>query len=195
MDSESNTVADPPRTWWKTVILILLVPIVMPITFLVVGVPLFIIAAISVPVSAVKSRLELRRERRFQDSLAERNRCLPWESMLDTFASIGGSLIVEWRHKRPVRLWWTTDDVVALAPCELPEFFELDFLGLEPVHPFIDWCHATYTDDETGTATLCIPPCNWSPGTKWSIELQQQFPKLSAVNVVSKYDPPAQSAT
>ena len=194
MDSDSSGEYAEPRTWWQRVILILLTPIVMPVTFLVVGVPLLFAAAISIPVSAVTSRLELRRERRYRESLAERNRCLTWKDFLNIIASSSGSLIIEWRHKRPVRLWWTPDNILVLAPCAPPDFEKLDFLGLEPPHQFIEWCDTAYTNDTDGTAMLCVPPYDWSPGRNWPTEFQAQHPNLTVVNVVPKYTPPAQSA-
>ena len=193
MDSDSSGEHAEPRTWWQRVVLILLTPIVMPVTLLVVGVPLLFAAAISIPVSAVTSRLELRRERRYQKSLAERNRCLTWDDCMSNIASSSGSLIIEWRHKRPVRLWWTPDDILALAPCDPPEFETLDFLGLAPPHRFIEWCDAEYTNDADGNAMLCVPPYDWSPGRNWPTQLQTQYPHLTVVNVVPKYTPPAQS--
>lgn len=182
--TEPESEPSKPGSWFRKTILILVAPIAFAATLLFVGLPMLILAAVLAPFSAVMSRVELRRERNFQASLAAVNRCMDWSTVLDQLEIRGGTLIIEWRHKLPVRLWWTQDDVRALAPCKPPEFDKLDFLGLEPTHPFISWIHGVYTNDLSGIASICIPPYAWSPGTAWASELKRKFPRLITIDIV-----------
>jgi len=188
--TDFETESAKPRSWFQKIILILVAPIALPATLLFVGLPMLMLAAIMVPVSAITSRLELRRERHYQKSLAKVNRRLEWETVLSKIEDCGGTLLLEWRHKLPVRLWWTKDDVVALAPSKPPEFDKLDFLGLEPTHPFMSWCHRVYTNDNSGVASICTPPYVWAPDVVWASELKQRYAKLVIVDIVPKSDCP-----
>ncbi len=188
MISDSTPVEIENRAWWQKILLVVLTPIVMPVTLIFVGIPLLIVVVVSIPISAISSRIEIRRERRFQQQLAQYKRCVGWNELQASVLDSSGTVIVEWRPKRPVRVWWTSDDVLALAPCDPPEFEKLDFLGVEPPHEFVKWCHERYLNESCGKATLCIPPKNLSPGRNCVRELCQQHSNVKVVDVVPCYN-------
>ena len=194
MNPDSTPVDFRNRTWWQKILLVLLTPIVITTSLVFVGIPLLIMAAVSIPISAISSRIELRRERRFQQQLTQYKRCVEWNELQTSLARVGGTVIIEWRHKRPVRLWWTADDILDLAPCDPPEFEKLDFLGFQPPHEFIEWCHKQYLNESCGTATLCVPPYSWSPGRDFGRGLCERHPNVKVVDVVPYYKLNARSA-
>jgi hypothetical protein len=167
MTSDRDIPDGEPLEWWRKALMVILAPIVLPTTIIVVGIPLLILAGFALPVSAIAWQIDKRRERRFRHVLTERGRCVSWCELQPTFESRGGTVLIEWRHKRPPRVWWTPDDVSTCAPCDPPEVEKLDFLGIQSPHPFIRWCHRQYVNDVDGSARWTHAGHRWmgaSPG-------------------------------
>lgn len=125
-------------------------------------------------------------ERRFRRRMENRGRFVDWAELLPALEAGPGTLIVEHANKCPIRVWWTREDVLALAPCEPPGKDELQRLALGACgrHDFIAWCHRRYIAEDSGIATLTLPDEDL-PGELWlsyAPYLEGRFPRISAVD-------------
>ncbi|QDU58617.1 hypothetical protein [Aeoliella mucimassa] len=144
-------------SWWQRALQLLLAPIVLPVSLLVVGIPLLIIVLVSLPFSAFHRWAALRRDDRLEDRLASEGRCLRWQELKHLIARKGGTLIVEVRHKDCPKLWWTEDDMrnhfAGWLPCLEEAMEELFTPG--SIDDFTEWCYDRYLVEPGGKAILC----------------------------------------
>jgi hypothetical protein len=119
---------------------------------------LFIAAAVSIPVSALHRSTERRRESRVAERLRQAGRTIRWADVLSEMNQNRGSLIEEYGSpKGPYRLWFTPENIVELSPH--PCCFEELPWSEEDFGEFFKWCHARFTDIQSGSARLVeIPP-------------------------------------
>ncbi len=119
------------------------------------------------------------REARIRSRMHREARAISRERLLSRIKSGEGTVIAE----SPIigwgttRLWWTPDEILALAPMEPTR---------QPFHThwylsFDEWCHDRYTDLDRGRALLC-PVWRSSALRK---ALGKQFPRLKLVVVWS----------
>jgi hypothetical protein len=183
-------IGNSPKTrenkWWQKVLMILLAPIVLPITLILVGLPFLVIYLLSIPITILNWQIEKKRDRRFQMMLLNRGRFMSWNELDPLLKRKGGTILIEWRHKKNLRLWWTSDDVLSMTPLTPPPFEKLDFLGIEQPHPFIAWCHEKYVNEVDGTAILSVyPPHHKTFFRKYSQYLIDTYFNINAINIVS----------
>ena len=138
-------VDDTPVVWWEWLFYPL---VIVLITFCFVA---FMRAAI--PITAIHFVRAVIRFRHMKRELAAAGRFLTAEQLVDRLRAGLGTLIVvyEW-PKGPIEEWWTTEDIIAIAPIPLPSsIHEGQSSGLSS---FAENCIATYTDRNTGNAML-----------------------------------------
>jgi hypothetical protein len=151
-----------------------------------VGCLLFILVVpLSIPFAFLMVGLQSIGEMRFRRRMKERGRFIEWTDLMPALTAGDGTLIVEQGHKCPVRVWWTPDDVVSLAPCSPPSEDELDAMSIQPKNnEFVAWCHRRYTDEDGGLARITLPALELPPGLFFADFFQQQFPRLTTVDTV-----------
>jgi hypothetical protein len=166
---------EPDRWWHHPVGLILL-----PVTFALI----LLMAALWIPVCAVMAFRQSIQEARFRRQMQERGRRQQWPLIEPRLVAGEGALIIEQAQKMPVRLWWTADNVLQLAPKQPPEPEHLDVLLQFAPHPFVRWCHDRYTDPQAGTAILIEPPFRLPPGLWFASFFKERYPRLVAIDTV-----------
>lgn len=131
---------------------------------------------------------QLKRKRQFQERMRRENRFFAWDVLKDELLLGKGTLIMEVNpfSLAPLRLWWTGDKLLELAPVAPPSYCypsvdppdDCD-TGIE-VHPFVTWCANEYLDAERGRAQLTDFELKrtegWPPAC-----LQESFPKVAVV--------------
>lgn len=120
----------------------------VPIWFLPVYLPLFILAGLlSGPYHTIMVRYLAYRERRFVNEMRSEGRVIGQPLFAQALAEQRGTVIEEWSSaKGPVRRWWVDDDVRAMSPYSpdqwsndlLEALFDDDFIC------FSAWCQDTY---------------------------------------------------
>jgi hypothetical protein len=79
-----------------------------------------------VPYNIVAFGLQVRRERRFQESMKRLGRTIDWAGFLHTLAERRGTLIVErFSFEGPIRMWWVQEDMKELCPYPLSDWFTM----------------------------------------------------------------------
>jgi hypothetical protein len=124
---------------------------------------------------------ESRRERRFVRAMKGRRRYMSWAEVEQRLHAGEGTLVIEQTHTKPVRAWWTSEDVARQAPAEPPAEEELDWLGIFPPHPFVAWCSHRYLHPELGAAALTQTPPTTDSGFVRSESLRRMFPEARIV--------------
>lgn len=169
MPSEYSSVASDDRPFWRKFLVLLLF------------IPAFgLVVALSFPVTFVASIIENRRKRKLHQQLSASKRCVDWREVKERLPIEGGTIVIETDGPKVApQLWWTSDDILALAPCAPPENLFL----LEPPHGFIEWCNRKYLDDVHGSAVLCLPPYHLSLTSDFGSKIRSEFPKVSVVHI------------
>jgi hypothetical protein len=181
-----NSLKESSKEWWRKVRFILLAPIVLPITLILVGLPLLLLYVLSIPIAVLNRQIEKQRDRRFQMMLLNHGRFMSWNDLDLLLKRKGGTILIEWRHKKNLRLWWTSDNVLSLTSITPPALEKLDILAIEPPHPFIPWCHEKYLNEVDGTAILSVsPPQHKLFMQKYSQYLIETYPNIIVINIVS----------
>jgi hypothetical protein len=90
-------------------------------------------------------------ERRLRNRLRKRGRYLSWPNLEQRLLKSPGTLILQLANLTPMRIWWTEADVLTETPLPLPHEMQALSPGRED-HPFFEWCHAKYLDEQSGTA-------------------------------------------
>lgn len=175
-----------PWTFW------LLVPVVLLCALFFLSV-LLILALLAILLAFVALGRQAFRERRFRRRMKAQGRFIAWDDLLPALSRGEGTLILQRGPRRPMRAWWTPDDVLALAPCPPPSFEEMDPLGLNPEgpHEFVAWCDWLYLDENNGSAKLTLPTLKPPPGVIFEDYFAQQFPRLTTVETVACREAPA----
>jgi hypothetical protein len=131
---------------------------------------------------------QLKRRRQFQERMRRENRFFAWDLLKDELLLGKGTLIMEVNpfSFAPLRLWWTGDKLLELAPVPPPSYCcpsvdpPDDFDTGIGVHPFVTWCANEYLDAERGRAQLTDFELKrteeWAPAC-----LQESFPKVAVV--------------
>lgn len=123
------------------------------------GLPLLLILVVAAPLVLHALVMTSLARRRFSRSLRAQGRVIRRSDVWERLLLGRGTLILEsftlgWGT---TRLWWTEEDVIAMAP-EPPETFddESDLVERESRNPspFTVWCHDRYLDPEGGSARL-----------------------------------------
>jgi hypothetical protein len=143
-------------------------------------------ALLSIPFAYLMAGLQSIDEMRFYRRMRERRRFIEWADLTPALRTGSGTLIIEQGHKRPVRVWWTPDEVLSLAPCPPPSPDELRklALGAGASHEFVAWCHRRYTSEDPGSAMSTLPSSE-PPAELFSAPLlKDQFPRISAIDTV-----------
>lgn len=167
---------DPPSWPWYLWPLAPIVLLLLPLAVL-----------LSIPFAYALMVLNAMIERRFRRKMNAQGRFRSWDDLLPALDDGSGTLIIEQANKLPVRVWWTPDDVLAIAPCPPPEDEQLQCDAISPPttpHPFVSWCHQQYTHEETGTALLTLPTLELPPGLFFAPFFREQFPRLSVLDTV-----------
>jgi hypothetical protein len=175
--------AAPPKRW-QVAAMIVLAPGTL-LTSLVIGLVVFVpLVLLSLPYCALLALTQAAEERHFRDALRERGRLMAWEQLEPDLTAGKGTLIIEQANKRPVRIWWTDEDVGALAPVAPPLTEELDVLGSSEPHPFVIWCFSRYLAAAGGRALLTVPSFSLPPGLFFAEFFQERFPAARAIDTV-----------
>ena len=129
----------------------------------------------------------------FRKALAKQNRRISWPNFQERLSESAGTVIVEVGNKRPTRFWWTTDEILSIAPMEPPEFSELNWIayGGEEYHPFARWCYEHYISLDSGKAFLVYPVEadfeTFPHAEDFDEQMRARFPDCQVV-VVTFYD-------
>lgn len=132
-----------------------------------------------------------RADLRMRRQMRAAGRFRPWGDLRPHLSNGVGTLIVELLscgsvYWVPWRLWWTPDDVLALAPSATPESGPFCHSGEQP---FVDWCIERYLQRDVGTAVLTRSRIQANPDVMMfperldevAIPLRQAFPALSII--------------
>jgi hypothetical protein len=84
----------------------------------------------------------------------------------------------------PVRIWWTSDKVLDLAPVPPPAQEDLDIFGLRPPHGFVVWCFDRYLEPTQGRAVLTEVPFELPAGLFFADFFLKRYPSASVVDTV-----------
>lgn len=122
------------------------------------------------------------REQKFAATMRDRGRFRDWSEIERTPAE--GTLIIEQAQKDGCRVWWTSDDVVRIAPHSIPDEEELDYLRMEEPGPFVRWCSEQYTSANCGRASLTEPPFPFPPGFLTIDFLRSKIPTANVIATV-----------
>jgi hypothetical protein len=183
MVNDGTTPEQGPSSWWRKAVMLVLIPFVLPAVL-----PLFvllgIITGLSIPFSFSVAGLRLIGEKRLRRLMRDRGRFVEWTDLASDLRNGVGTLIIEQGHKRPVRVWWTPDDVISLAPCSPPSEEELDVIGVLEPHEFVAWCCHRYTDENGGSAKLTVASLELPPGLFFAKFFKERFPLISVVDTV-----------
>ena len=156
--------------------------------FFLVGCALVVLAApiwlpLVGPACFVIGRLQDRAERRFHRRMRESGRFIERADLTPSLEAGEGSLVFEQADKRPLRAWWTPDDLLASAP-DPPTEDELRSLLIVPSpHPFVTWRHLKYLDEDQGTALLTFPD-DAPEDFIFAETFRERYPNIRAVDTV-----------
>jgi len=115
------------------------------------------VAAVAIPLAFIPRWLQQQREHSFRLLLKKRGRLINWQEFASSMRDLGGTCIEEkFSAKGPVRFWWTSDDVAALSPHEIIDWFTMR-KGRRG-ESFVHWCRERYTNADTGSAVLVDTP-------------------------------------
>src|SRR5215472_1813282 len=115
--------------------------------------PLLLVGGVlSIPYTTIARRVRSRRERRFANCRKADGRTIDWVQFIRAINDGHGTLLVErFSFKGPIRKWWTADNVYAVCPYPLVDWFTMENeTSFDTVR---DWCHKRYTSN-TGSAML-----------------------------------------
>lgn len=118
--------------------------------------------------------------KRWLNQLRNQNRAIAAAALLSAHDS--GTLIVNRTTAdfSKANCWWTPDDILTIAPCEMPddkERRELQSSDSE-VHDFDLWCFQRYLSTESGSAMLILPVYN---GARMASILKTRKPNMKLV--------------
>jgi hypothetical protein len=128
------------------------------------GLPLLLLATVTSPIwMLIFHFMHWRGEKREIQKMKEVGRFIEWTELMDLSGNgKNGTLIFEQAQKAGLRLWWTSDDVIALSPYSLPDEDEIDYLCIIPC-PFMTWIRSKYTGAE-GKALRTFRITQHAPG-------------------------------
>jgi hypothetical protein len=114
-----------------------------------IGLPLLLLATVTSPIwLPISYFMHWRGERLELQNMKKTGRFIEWGELMKLSENgKNGTLIFEQAQKASLRLWWTNDDVLAQAPCPLPDEDEIDYLCMTPC-PFMTWIRSNYTGAE-----------------------------------------------
>lgn len=114
-----------------------------------IGLPLLFLVALTSPIwMPLHYFMHWRGERREIERMKKAGRFIEWAGLMKLSENgKNGTLIFEQAQKASLRLWWTNDDVLAQAPCPLPDEDEIDYLCMTPCL-FMTWIRSNYTGSE-----------------------------------------------
>jgi len=166
----------------QRVLWFLLAPIVLPGVLVFVGIPMCILAGLSIPVGLLQKYRVWRRERELVQRMQAAGRFLAWPIVAERLSRGEGTLLVEQANKDGRRFWWTADDVASQAPAAPPSFADIDYVLPVPTHPFVAWCLERYTSPLRGSASITIPTgISFPPGFIEAQYLKAKFPDAHIV--------------
>ncbi len=115
---------------------------------------LILVCAVVLPVNAVGFLVMARRERKFSQRMKALGRTVDFASIRQDLENGRGTLMLEtFSFEGPTRAWWTEDDISALCPYPIADWFSmLHRPGFEDVR---HWLAETYTA-RTGKALLVL---------------------------------------
>ncbi len=147
---------------------------------------LLLLSAVTAPIWVlVVVLIQKRGERQFQRAMQAKQRWIAWPELEPRLFDGQGTIIIESAQKMPVRVWWTPEDLVAIAPFEPPPDGELDYFFIEEkAHPFVLWCHRRFLDEAHGTALLTEPTLELPGGLGMAGFFLGLYPKLSVIDTV-----------
>ena len=168
----------PVHSAVQKVILIPLVPVALAASF--VGITVVIVLfGVLYPVFAIA---DLLRERRFRDEMQAAGRFITWQQLLPLLESGHGTLLEESYGTGPLRIWHTSDDVLANGEPVLTDEEMFDVLSGKASHVFNSRCLRKYLDSDKGTALLTdIRPSRLNDG-----RFQKRFPKIKTVRLLHR---------
>ena len=117
-------------------------------------------------------------------------RYVNWSELQNELVAGAGTLIVEtWIDlpQRHCRVWWTSEDMPAIATIEPPSSEKLDIFGYHAPHPIVVWLHDRYFDVETGCAKLTEPDRKTMEQlfSDPEVSLRRLFPRLRLVQTTA----------
>ena len=117
-------------------------------------------------------------KRRLRKRMKASGRFLQWSEVAQHLTRGEGTLIYHWTL--PHSVWWTEDDLMAVAPTALPDAFEMDG-ETGPLVDYAKFCMGKYLDEETGLAKLTVP----LRGVESEGSLLARYPHAKIVDVTS----------
>lgn len=118
---------------------------------------LLVLIMLAVPLVFVSLFMMKIQEARFERRWRRRGRFLPWPEVEQRMREVPSTLILQIGMKRPSRVWWTDEDVLARSPLTPPRWDR----GLAVVRgdtSFGTWCHFHYLSEDRGRAYLTTLP-------------------------------------
>jgi hypothetical protein len=111
----------------------------------------------------------------YRGTMKAKNRYITPKALHAILQKTPGTLLID--HPSPgmglFYVWWTPDDVLALAPTPPPgEGYYFNESNFRSLHPFDDWLWKNYLSPDTGTA---LKVAIWNLHIKQS-KLQSRFP-------------------
>jgi hypothetical protein len=115
---------------------------------------LFLAAALSIPYGLIVNALYRAREKRFAQRMAERDRVITFNDLIQALEAGNGTLICEWksRYNGPVRRWWVGEDLFAKSPFPITG----RKTTMNPKASFARWCFDEYTNAADGKALFVV---------------------------------------
>ncbi len=118
--------------------------------------------------------------KRWLDKLRDQNRAIAAAVLLS--AHDAGTLIVNRTTPDFTKsnCWWTPDDILTIAPCDMPDDNERRKLQSSDskAHDFDLWCFQKYLSIDSGSAVLILPVYN---GARMASILKLRKPNIKLV--------------
>jgi hypothetical protein len=150
----------------------------------------FVLAVLSIPMALIAVNLHWWHGRRLQKRMRDAGRSLTWEQVEKQMKALQSpsTLILQFGHMSDTRAWWTVDDILTHSPLKFPKMWDLLHPSAsECNHPFTEWCHSKYLDEQSGKAFLVQLPKGFfdrfafEQGELDQEQLHREYPLLNTV--------------
>ncbi|MGY8771021.1 MAG: hypothetical protein ACKVH8_21630 [Pirellulales bacterium] len=168
------------RILWENVLYFLIFPFLVIGGVLVLGIfssLLIVVGIILIPIFVICVLFQPLQDRIFRRRMIDTGRYLTLEQLEQKLAQGTGTLLLI-GSRRPV--WWTSDDIVAKAPLELPRNEKIE--QSEELKEIAEACDTKYTDYQAGIGQYVDVPYNYS-----NQDLESMFPNAKILTILTSY--------
>lgn len=158
------------------------------------------LAVLAIPYALIEVGRQKIRDKRALDRMQIRGRFRNWDEIQPDLNAGRGTLIVAMAQKQGASVWWTAEDVATTSPMPVTQVDELNYFDMLTPNsdPFVQWCHDTYVDEETGRAKAVNTPRHvWKGCYGFDHNFRKMFPKLCVIETVriigTRSSPPPES--